>query len=188
MRMEMNRRGEDRRRGAGSGDKMRPAGVERRELLKDPDQTAGRLRTIPLLEDLSTGQLLKLLGICSKRVYSRGEILQKTGDDPDRMFVLVQGRLQVAFSDGVMLENFNPVGIVGELGLITGEPRTATITAATECIVLLFWREELFRVFHEDAELWTKVLTNIIKDLVIKLHKESEALESLQRIRSFEIL
>ncbi len=187
--MDMNRRkGEDRRRGTVPAGEERRVGVERRELLKDPDQTAGRLRTIPLLEGLSTGQLLKLLGICSKRVYSRGEVIHKSGEEPDNMFLLVQGRLQVMFSDGVVLDNFNPVGIVGELGLITGEKRSATIVAAMDCIVLMFWKEELFRIFREDTDLWTKVLTNIIHDLVIKLQKESEILENLQRVRSFEIL
>ena len=187
--MEKNRRmGQDRRRGTVQVGEQRRGSVERRELLKDPDQTAGRLRTIPLLEGLSTGQLLKLLGICSKRVYSRGEVIQQAGEEPESMFILVQGRLQIVFSDGVSLENFNPEGIVGELGLITGEKHTANIVAAMDCIALLFWKEELFRLFREDTDLWTKMLTNIIRDLVIKLQKESTVLESLQKIRSFEIL
>jgi CRP-like cAMP-binding protein len=87
-----------------------------------------------------------------------------------------------------VLDNYSPVGIVGELGIITGEKRAATITAATDCIALTFWKEELFRVFRGDTDLWTKVLTNIIRDLVTKLKKENEAMVNLQKVRSFEIL
>jgi CRP/FNR family transcriptional regulator, cyclic AMP receptor protein len=161
---------------------------ERRELLKDPDQTTGRLRTIPLFEGLSTVQLLNLLRICSKRIYNRGDIIHSAGDEPASMFVLVQGRLRMLFSNGTVLDNYNPPGIVGEVGFITGERRTSTLVAATDCIVLSFGKEEIFRLFKEDGDMWTKVLTQIIRDLAGKLRQENEILESLQRIRSFQVL
>jgi len=187
--MGTNRRmGAERRSGDIPVGEERRRDTERRELLKDPDQTAGRLRTIPLFEGLSTGQLLNLLHICSKRVYVRGDMIHSAGDEPNTMFVLVQGRLRMVFSNGTVLDNYNPPGIVGEVGLITGERRTASLVAATDCIVLAFGKGELFRLFREDGDLWTKVLTNIIRDLAGKLRQENEILESLQRIRSFQVL
>ncbi len=187
--MGTNRRmGADRRRGDIPISEESRRDYERRELLKDPDQTAGRLRTVPLFEGLSTGQLMNLLLICSKRVFVRGDIIHNTGDEPKTMFVLVQGRLRMVFPNGTVLDNYNPPGIVGEVGLITGERRTASLVAATDCIVLSFGKEELFRLFREDGDLWTKVLANMIRDLAGKLRNENEILESLQRIRSFEVM
>lgn len=187
--MQTNRRtGADRRRRKIPVIEERRRAIERRELMKDPDQTAGRLRIIPLFEGLSTGQLQKLLNICLKRVYTRGEIIYAAGEEPEKMFVLVQGKLRVEFPDGMVLDNLGLSGVFGERGLITGERRTVTVGAAMECIVLLFGKEELFRVFSEDADIRNRVMTNIIRDMAMKLRNEGEMLDSLRKMRAVDLL
>ncbi|MFA6472919.1 MAG: cyclic nucleotide-binding domain-containing protein, partial [Candidatus Latescibacterota bacterium] len=161
---------------------------ERREILRDPDQTAGRLRTVSMFEGLSTGQLMNLLHICSKHIYARGQTIFSAGDESNFMFVLVQGRLQMVFPNGTVMDNDRPPEVVGELGLIIGDRRTVTVVAATDCIVLLFGKEELFRVFHADTDLWTKVLTNIIREQTVNLRTENDILKNLQRKRVFQVL
>jgi CRP-like cAMP-binding protein len=187
--MRWNRRsGLDRRSLETPVSKERRSNGERREILKDPDQTAGRLRTIPMFNGLSTGQLMNLLHICSKQVYSSGETIYSAGDEPDIMFVLVQGRLRMVFPNGTVLDNYKTPEIVGELGLVTGDRRTVSIIAATDCIVLTFGKEELFCIFQADLDLWTKVLTNLIRTLAINLRTENEILKNLQRVRAFQVL
>jgi hypothetical protein len=179
--MENGRRfGEERRKRAAPFSGNRRSGRERREVLKDPDRTLGRLRMIPMFDGLTTEQLNGLLSICSKKTYVRNERVFLIGDESDEMFILIQGKL--------LMGSCAPLGIVGELGIITGEHRTATVTAGTECIVLSFRKEELLALFDADSRLRTNVLTNIIRDMMNKLRKEEEVIKRLRKIRSFETL
>lgn len=186
--MMHRRSGEDHRREWRSTSEERRRDAERRELLKDPDRTAGRLRTIPMFEGLSSDQYMKLLRVCSKRTYARNIRIYDIGDEPVEMFILVHGRLRVVFDDGLVLDDHGPSGMVGELGFITGERRTAQVTAVTDCVVLVFNREELSSLFRSDVELWTAVLTNIIRDLVRKARKDDDALNEFRKRRSLERL
>jgi CRP-like cAMP-binding protein len=104
------------------------------------------------------------------------------------MFILVQGKLRVALENGLVLENHGPAGMVGELGVITGERRAATVIAMTDCLVMAFGREELAGLFRRDTELQATVLTNIIRDLAGRMRREDEVLEELRRNRSLEVL
>ena len=187
--MENGRRlGEERRKRAAPFPGNRRSGRERREVLKDPDRTLGRLRMIPMFDGLTTEQLNGLLAICSKKTYVRNERVFLIGDESDEMFILIQGKLLITFADGEEMGSCAPLGIVGELGIITGEHRTATVTAGTECIVLSFRKEELLALFDADSRLRTNVLTNIIRDMMNKLRKEEEVIKRLRKIRSFETL
>jgi CRP/FNR family transcriptional regulator, cyclic AMP receptor protein len=163
-------------------------GGERREVLKDPDVTTGRLRTVPMFDGLSPGQIAGLLAICSKRTCARNERLLSLGDESVEMFVLVQGKLGIAFPGGEEISAFSPAGVVGGVGLFTGERCLVTVTAATDCIVLAFGRDELFALFDADQSLRTTVLINVIRDMVRKFRKDNDALDSLRRARTMEIL
>ncbi|MHB9030452.1 MAG: cyclic nucleotide-binding domain-containing protein [Candidatus Latescibacterota bacterium] len=186
--MMHRRSGDERRSDWRSTSEERRQGAERRELLKDPDRTAGRLRTIPMFEGLSADQYMKLLRLCSKRTYARNKRIYEIGDEPAEMFILVHGRLRVMFDDGLVLDDHGPSGMVGELGVITGERRTAQVTAVTDCVVLVFNREELHGLFRKEVDLWTAVLTNIIRDLVRKARRDDDAMNELRKRRSLEIL
>lgn len=61
-----------------------------------------------------------------------GATLFRAGEAGDVMYVLVSGRAQVWFN-GVTLEEVKPGDILGELAVIDTAPRTATVTALTDC-------------------------------------------------------
>jgi CRP-like cAMP-binding protein len=187
--MDTGRRsGSDRRNAEIPVSQERRNGHERRDVLRDPDRTAGRLRTIPMFAGLSPDQIAELLSICAKISYRKGLTVFRNGEEPREMFVLVQGRLKVTFPDGTETGSYSPSGIVGGLGLVTKEKRTASVEAAADSILLVFRREELEALFERDHALHTKVLTNIISDLVSRHRKENDLIESLRQVRSFEVL
>lgn len=181
------RSGKERRKEEVPFHENRRSGSERREVLGDPDRTAGRLRRIPMFDGLTTEQLNGLLTVCAKKTYARNERIFLVGDEAVEMFAVIQGKLRITFADGEEMESSSLTGVLGELGIITGERRTATVTAATECLVLSFGKRELEALFDSDSSLRTRVLTNVIHDLIKMLRKDNEILEGLRRIRSFEV-
>ena len=59
-----------------------------------------------------------------------GETLFQAGDDPDGMFILLEGELDVVVA-GKVVEHSVRGAILGELALIDPSPRGATVTAST---------------------------------------------------------
>jgi MFS family permease len=114
---------------------------------------AGRLR--PLVELLSELDLLagvdrstleRLAAAAEEVVMPVGGVVIREGDDADALWILAQGELSVSASgDGPTPHELSPVtapGYVGELGLLHGIPRTATVRAQTE--------STLFRIAGQD--------------------------------------
>ena len=126
-----------------------------------------------------------MLGICSKKEYKKYENLCRIDDEQENMHIILKGKVSILFKLGFELQNITPVGIVGEMGIFTGEKCSATITAVTDCIALKFDKAELFKLFSSDIDLYNKVLLNVIKDLSTKIRKNNEQLdEALYQIRA----
>ncbi len=61
-----------------------------------------------------------------------GEVLFKKGDAAQYMYVVLSGQVRIG-DDNVVFEELGPGGIVGEMALIEHAPRSATVTAITDC-------------------------------------------------------
>jgi CRP-like cAMP-binding protein len=99
----------------------------------------GILRQEPLFSCLSDEQLTELLTNSDANHFGRGETVIEEGTDGDSMFILLHGTAQVSVSKNGALVR---VGVLrqgdcfGEMSLLTGEPRTATVRAENDCEVL----------------------------------------------------
>jgi|GEM_PF-1500588 len=77
-----------------------------------------------------------------QRRLAAGDVLMTAGDHADGIAYLEAGRLSASHeqmaSKGLYVARFLPGAIIGEIGFLTGQPRTATIRADTEsCVVLI---------------------------------------------------
>jgi CRP/FNR family cyclic AMP-dependent transcriptional regulator len=61
-----------------------------------------------------------------------GEILFREGDSGDAMYILIEGEAEVSIG-GVLFEKCVPGTFVGELAVIDGSARYATVTALDDC-------------------------------------------------------
>lgn len=179
--MEKNRR-------SGSENLKQPS-EEKRELLNDPDQTLERFNKIPMFRGLATEQLKKMLSICAKKVYPNQEHIFHSGEGSNNMFILLKGKISIMFDSGIELQSISPAGTVGEMGIFTGEKRSASVFAVSDCTVLNFNKEEMFKLFRKDNDLSIKILLNVIKDLSQRIRKDNDQLEEmLIRIRSLDLV
>ena len=121
-------------------------------------QTAARiiLRQQTLFRCLSDEQLDALLPRGQVVHFGRDEKLIKQGDDGDSMFVLVDGQATV-----VVERNGAPMPVAflrsgdcfGEMSLLTGERRTATVIAQTDCEVVEIGKAVLAKSLKEHPAL-----------------------------------
>jgi CRP-like cAMP-binding protein len=69
------------------------------------------------------------------RAFAAGEVIFERGEPAACMYVVVEGEIDVAIGSHP-LETVGPSGILGEMALITREPRSATARARTACRVV----------------------------------------------------
>ena len=102
------------------------------------------LRRIPFFEDLTSEDLKRIARVGQRQRFAAGEpIVTKGGDDPG-LYVLLSGAAAVEV--GGRSHALRAGDFVGEMSLLAGRPRTATVTA-TEPVEALVVKTLYFRPF-----------------------------------------
>ena len=95
------------------------------------EQAASLLARTPLFAGLNESELVGLGACARRRSYRRGQYVFHQGDTGDAVFVLTERRVKVIFSsadgDEMILATLQPPNVFGELALIDGGPRSASI-------------------------------------------------------------
>ena len=91
------------------------------------------LAALPQTADLTAEELNDLAGRVRRRPFSHGEAIVRQGDAPDAFYVIRRGRCVVVESttDGgeSVIASLEPGSTFGELALLEGTPRSATVRA-----------------------------------------------------------
>jgi NTE family protein len=98
-----------------------------------------------------------------------GETLFREGDSGESLFLLVHGRLAVSVNKQLVGE----VGrgqVVGEMSVLTGEPRSATVRAERDSLLVRFSKEAFERIVEKDP----RVMTLISRRLIARLREASK--------------
>jgi CRP-like cAMP-binding protein len=92
---------------------------------------AARLRNVPLFEDLSPADRERIARWADEVELPRGAHLLDEGRFPHEFFVVLEGTVDV-LHDGDRIAALGPGDILGEIAILEGLRRTATVVAATE--------------------------------------------------------
>jgi MFS family permease len=95
-----------------------------------------RFARLPAFSGLPAGRLEAAARQGEEVVVAPGTVLIRQGDEADRFYVILEGRFEVTQqgqgqAKPKVLRQMGPDEVFGEIGLISGVPRTATVTAAT---------------------------------------------------------
>jgi len=141
--------------------KARPEGVPPGPPPRDP---VGALQRVPFFADMDRRQTEQIARLLKQRHFAKGETVIREGSGAAAFFIIDAGEAEVS-SKGVHLKSLGPGDHFGEIALIDGGPRSATVIATTElvCYGLTFWE---FRplVEHNGTIAW-KLLQALAKRL-----------------------
>ena len=139
------------------------------------------LKKIPLFEDLPVPTLRKILGICSKVALDEGQYLCKKDDPSNAMYILLTGKLAVKVGGSAPVATIEPVNSIGEMGVFTGEPRTATVQAMQKSALLLLQRNELNHLIKRDTDFGVKIMSKVIRILADRIADDNKRMREFQK-------
>lgn len=127
------------------------------------------LAGVSLFAGLEARELEALVRVARTRSLASREELFHKGDPGAQFYVVVSGRLKVLTTsldgDDVVFSIAGPGEVIGEVALLTGLPRTATVTAIEPCELLALDRRDLLTVLRQDPEVAIKLLAVLARRL-----------------------
>jgi CRP-like cAMP-binding protein len=118
------------------------------------------LKRVPLFEGCSKAELGELATSTDELALPEGRVLAHEGKPGREFFVLVHGTVRVS-KKGRKLAELGAGDWFGEIALVTGEPRTATVTATTPVRVLVLSDRAFRRVVNDMPSIALKVMASL---------------------------
>ncbi len=126
--------------------------IEAQAEVSSPDEGDAPVRS-PLFDDFSREELLAVMNGLDLLTFEPGEIIMTEGETGASLLILTTGtvRAYVINASGANLEvrTMDEGEFFGEISLLSGKPRTATITAATPCELLELNRTTLDKISED---------------------------------------
>ncbi len=122
------------------------------------DGRARLIEGVEVLASLSGEQRAQLVASSRALLYEAGQVIVREGDPGASMFLVRRGEaaVRLAGADGEVARH-GEGGFFGEMSLLTGDARSATVTAITDCELIEIGAEEFRRVVLADAAVVERV-------------------------------
>ncbi|MBE3071558.1 MAG: mechanosensitive ion channel [Acidobacteria bacterium] len=118
---------------------------------RPPERTAGLEQVaggVDMLAPLSDSERADLVAASGEQIYGAGETIVREGQPGDSMFVICSGSVRVTIGPTRQEVATIPAGgCFGEMSLLTGDPRTADVTAIEDCHLLEITAQTFRRIF-----------------------------------------
>src|SRR5215203_725900 len=121
------------------------------------------LRKVPLFASLPPEDIQPLAAVAGEQVFSEGELLAERGEPGDTMYVIVEGEVAVLGPEDEQLAVRGAGDFIGEMAVISSQPRTASLRATSSVRVLEIQKpafESILRERPETALALMRVLCN----------------------------
>jgi CRP-like cAMP-binding protein len=125
------------------------------------------LAEVPLFGDLPARQLKRLADLASTATFEAGHEIVKEGAAGSVFYVIAEGSAKVARSSGRTIAKLGPGEFFGELSILTGTPRMASVTATASPTVCVTLSSRALRAALEDEpKLALRILENVASRLM----------------------
>ena len=115
------------------------------------------IRKVPLFSRLSKTGLSEVASIADERDLPEGKELTREGERGREFFVILDGGADVT-QQGKRIRRLGEGDFLGEIALVTKQPRTATVTATSSLRVLVITDRDFARLLRDSPEIGQGVL------------------------------
>ena len=137
----------------------------------------------PILSSLGDSDRIRLSPYFERIDHEPGAVVVREGDDDRAMYFVLSGEGRITSGD-VDVGAVRPGEHFGELGLVAGRPRAATIAAATDLELVRLSPESFEAMLEADAPLALRFLRALMDGVATRLADMTESVGLLLRERS----
>jgi CRP/FNR family transcriptional regulator, cyclic AMP receptor protein len=144
------------------------------------------LRRVPVFSTLSGEELAHVARVAMARRYDAGAIVFKEGDEGTTCYIVRSGRARAIreHPDGrsITLAHFGPGDIFGEMAMLDGERRSATVEAAEDTEAIAILSADMHRLLRDHPDISVKLIAALGRRL--RDTNERLARQSFQTVQS----
>lgn len=126
-------------------------------MFEDPAALAAMLASSRLFANCPTSDLEAIAGRLRRRRFRKGEVIFHQGDPGDSLHIVASGAVKIALpsteGEEAIIATLRPGDFFGELALLDGGPRTATVTAKTPVLTMAIGRRPFLKLVKSDSDL-----------------------------------
>jgi len=126
------------------------------------------IRKVPLFSKLSRAGLREVASIADEMDFPQGKDLTREGERGREFFVILEGRADVS-QQGKRIRELGEGDFLGEIALVTKQPRTATVTTASPVRALVITDRDFARLLRDSPEIGQGVLEALAERLAPEL-------------------
>lgn len=152
-------------------------------LTKEDEEIASVLGKINIFQGLTPYERAKIAKYFRKQEYKAGDKIVKEGDAGDRMFVIREGAVKITKAlsptEEKVLANLVDGDFFGEMALLDGSPRSASVYAISPVKMLELYRASLQEFIEKEPQIGVKVLYNLAKILVERIRASGDKIRDI---------
>jgi CRP/FNR family cyclic AMP-dependent transcriptional regulator len=137
------------------------------------------LRKVPLFATMREGDILAFAELVRERSFPKGSVIVFEDDPGDALYLVARGQVKVVLigEDGreVILSVLGEGNFFGEMSLIDEKPRSATVIAMVDSVVLVLRRED----FQARLRTSPEIAIALLRELSRRLRRADEKIGSL---------
>jgi SulP family sulfate permease len=140
---------------------------------------------LEICQDLSAEECAALAGYLERRRYEGGRVIFHEGDPGSELFLLTAGEVSVSttLEGGRMLRlaTFSAGVVFGEMALLDGAPRSASIIADADAVCLVLSVERYQELAREHPAIARRFTLNLARQLAARLRRATAQIRALER-------
>jgi CRP/FNR family transcriptional regulator, cyclic AMP receptor protein len=137
------------------------------------------VRMIPIFAELNEDEIKKIADIGISRKYSKNSIVFLEEEAGAALFIIISGKVKVVRTDDegkeVILSILGSGEFFGEMALLDGLPRSATVVSTEESELFMIHRREFLQLIESSPQ----VVVSLLRELTRRLRKADEQIKSL---------
>ncbi|HXG38484.1 MAG TPA: cyclic nucleotide-binding domain-containing protein [Bacteroidota bacterium] len=142
------------------------------------------LSKVPAFADLSIRELREVAQIVHKREYRANEPVFYQGDPGLGMYIIQEGKVSITIADQDGVEKELAVlsagDFFGEIALLDESPRSASAVCLTDCLLIGFFRPDLFEIIEKNSRLGIKIVLKLAEIVAQRLRTTDQEISKLK--------
>lgn len=137
------------------------------------------VRAVPIFSDLDDQQIKKISEIGIHRKYQKNGIIFLEEEEGAALFIIISGKVKVVRTDDegreVILSILGPGDFFGEMSILDGLPRSATVVSLDSSELFMIHRRDFYHLLEKAPQ----VAIALLRELTARLRKSDEQIKSL---------